>query len=157
VNPISSEEGDWLKIDAYYTVPYYSQVAAGNPMTLPPDAPTGTWTWIWYDSEGTQLANGTFTVLPAVEVLLEERIASVEESVEALSEDVAGLSEDIAGVKSDIAALKSDVAAAASAAEEAKTAASGLTPLIYGAIGVSLIAALAAIVSLIQISRRIAG
>ena len=72
------------------------------------------------------------TFLPAVEALLEERIASV---------------------KSDITALKSDVAAAApaaqearTAAEEAKTAASGLTPLIYGAI-----------VSLIQISRRIAG
>jgi len=190
----------WMKVDTYYTVPYYSQVdASGNPMILPPDAPTGTWTWKWYDSTDKLLASGNFTVLPAVEALLEERIASVEESVQALSEDVAGLSEeisgvksDIAGVKSDIAALKSDVAAAASAAkdakeaasaaqeavaevaetataaksaaeeakaaaEEAKTAASGLTPLIYGAIGVSLIAALAAIVSLIQISRRIAG
>ena len=34
---------------------------------------------------------------------------------------------------------------------------SGLTTLVYGAIGASLIAALAAIVSLMQISRRIAG
>ncbi|GAH44983.1 unnamed protein product, partial [marine sediment metagenome] len=34
---------------------------------------------------------------------------------------------------------------------------SGLTGLVYGAIGASLIAALAAIVSLMQISRRIAG
>ena len=47
--------------------------------------------------------------------------------------------------------------AAASAAEDAITAASGLTTLVYGAIGASLIAALAAIVSLMQISRRIAG
>jgi hypothetical protein len=46
---------------------------------------------------------------------------------------------------------------AADAAEGAKTAASGLTTLVYGAIGASLIAALAAIVSLMQISRRIAG
>ncbi|RLI19148.1 hypothetical protein DRO49_01085 [Candidatus Bathyarchaeota archaeon] len=186
------KDENWLKVDLYYTVPYYSQVAGGNPMILPPDAPTGTWSWTWYEADGDEIASGTFTVIPAVEVLLEERIASVEESVQSLSEDVAGLSEDIAGVKSDIAALKSDVAAAASAAkdakeaasaaqeavaqiadtanaakaaaeeakaaaEEAKTAASGLTPLIYGAIGVSLIAALAAIVSLIQISRRIAG
>ena len=185
-------ESRWLRVDAYYTVPYYSQTAGGNPMILPPDAPTGTWTWIFYDYDGDQLANGTFTVLPAVEALLEERITSLEESVQSLSEDVAGLKEDISGVKSDVADLKSDVAAAAkaaqeaskavselseavsevaetantaaaaaqeakSAAEEAKTAASGLTPLIYGAIGVSLIAALAAIVSLIQISRRIAG
>jgi hypothetical protein len=185
-------EDKWLEVDLYFIVPYYEQVAAGNPMTLPPDAPTGTWSWTWYDYDGDELANGTFTVLPAVEVLLEERIASVEESLEVLSEDVAGLSEDVAGVKSDIADLKTDVAAATSAAEaaeeaasaaqeavaevadvasaakaaaeeaktaaeEAKTAATGLTPLIYGAIGVSLVAALAAIVSLIQISRRIAG
>ena len=80
----------------------------------------------------TAMRSQAATFLPAVEALLEERIASV---------------------KSDITALKSDVAAAApaaqearTAAEEAKTAASGLTPLIYGAI-----------VSLIQISRRIAG
>jgi len=46
---------------------------------------------------------------------------------------------------------------AADAAEGAKTAATGLTTLVYGAIGASLIAALAAIVSLMQISRRIAG
>jgi len=46
---------------------------------------------------------------------------------------------------------------AADAAEGAKDAASGLTTLVYGAIGASLIAALAAIVSLMQISRRIAG
>ena len=43
------------------------------------------------------------------------------------------------------------------AAEGAQQAASGLTTLVYGAIGASLIAALAAIVSLMQISRRIAG
>jgi len=36
-------------------------------------------------------------------------------------------------------------------------AANGLTTLVYGAIGASLVAALAAIVSLMQISRRIAG
>ena len=37
------------------------------------------------------------------------------------------------------------------------SSASGLTTLVYGAIGASLIAALAAIVSLMQISKRIAG
>jgi hypothetical protein len=40
---------------------------------------------------------------------------------------------------------------------EARNAANGLTTLVYGAIGASLVAALAAIVSLMQISRRIAG
>ena len=198
-DPFDEANDMWLKVDNYYTVPYYSQLVSGNPMILPPDAPTGTWTWVWYSSSDKQLANGTFTVLPAVEVELSEKISSLNASIQGMKSDIAGLKSDIsgvksdiAGVKSDVAALKSDVAAAASAAkdakeaasaaqeavaeiaetasaaksaaeeakaaaEEAKTAASGLTPLIYGAIGVSLIAALAAIVSLIQISRRIAG
>jgi len=68
---------------------------------------------------------------------------------------------DIADV-ADTAAAAADAAAdaasdAATAAGEASDAASGLTTLVYGAIGASLIAALAAIVSLMQISRRIAG
>jgi archaellum component FlaC len=46
---------------------------------------------------------------------------------------------------------------AATAANEARDAANGLTTLVYGAIGAALVAALAAIVSLMQISRRIAG
>ena len=116
---------------------------------------------------------------------LSEEISGVKEDVAGLKEDISGVKSDVADLKSDVAAAAkaaqeaskavselseavSEVAETAttaaaaaqeakSAAEEAKTAASGLTPLIYGAIGVSLIAALAAIVSLIQISRRIAG
>jgi hypothetical protein len=54
-------------------------------------------------------------------------------------------------------AAKSAADAAKDSADAAGEAASGLTTLVYGAIGASLIAALAAIVSLMQISRRIAG
>ncbi len=224
----------WIKVDDYYTVPYYSQVAAGNPMTLSSDAPLGTWTWIWYDKTGKQIENGTFTVIKALETELEEEISELSEDVSELSEDIADLEEDISGVKEDIAGVKEDVAGleedisgvkediagvkedvagleegltdlsedvaalsedvasasraaeeagkavseladvvsdvaeraasakaaaeeAKAAAEEAGKAAAGLTPLIYGAIGVSLVAALAAIVSLVQLSRRIAG
>jgi hypothetical protein len=65
---------------------------------------------------------------------------------------------DTANDALDAASAAADAAdTAASAAEDASTAASGLTTLVYGAIGASLIAALAAIVSLMQISRRIAG
>ena len=46
---------------------------------------------------------------------------------------------------------------AADAAEASQKATGGLTTLVYGAIAASLIAALAAIVSLMQISKRIAG
>ncbi len=116
---------------------------------------------------------------------VKEDISGLKEDVSGVKEDISGLKEDISELAGDVAAaakaaeeasksvseladVVSEVADTASsaksaaeeakaAAEEAKTAASGLTPLIYGAIGVSLIAALAAIVSLIQLSRRIAG
>lgn len=83
-------------------------------------------------------------------------------------EDLAGSMADLGDAMSDMADLTSDTSdaaqSAADAANEAVQAAndaqdktSGLTTLVYGAIGASLIAALAAIVSLMQISRRIAG
>jgi methyl-accepting chemotaxis protein len=65
---------------------------------------------------------------------------------------------DTANTAADAAAAAADAANdAVTAAEDASQSASGLTTLVYGAIGASLIAALAAIVSLMQISRRIAG
>ncbi len=83
-------------------------------------------------------------------------------------EDLAGSMSDLGDAVGDIADIAGDAADAAqyaadaaddavTAAEDAKGAASGLTTLVYGAIGASLIAALAAIVSLMQISKKIAG
>ncbi len=83
-------------------------------------------------------------------------------------EDLANSMSDLGDAVSDIADIASDSADASqsaadaandavAAAEEAQKSASGLTTLVYGAIGASLIAALAAIVSLMQISKRIAG
>lgn len=116
---------------------------------------------------------------------LETAVSSLSDDVSSLAEDVAGVKTDVAAAKaaadaakaaassaedavSDIAETANSAKSAAenaasaaseakSAAEEAKSAASGLTTLVYGAIGASLVAALAAIVSLMQISRRIAG
>ena len=81
---------------------------------------------------------------------LESSLGDLEDSVSDIA-DTADRAETAANAAADAA---SD---AASAAEDASSAASGLTTLVYGAIGASLIAALAAIVSLMQISRRIAG
>ena len=81
---------------------------------------------------------------------LESSLGDLEDSVSDIA-DTADSAETAANAAADAA---SD---AASAAEDASSAASGLTTLVYGAIGASLIAALAAIVSLMQISRRIAG
>ena len=109
-------------------------------------------------------------------------VSGMEDDISGLSDDlddaVTGMQDDIddMGTKMDsIETMVDDISgtstAAQDAANDAKNAAdqsleaaektqqqtSGLTGLVYGAIGASLIAALAAIVSLMQISRRIAG
>jgi hypothetical protein len=116
---------------------------------------------------------------------LSEDFMGVQTDLAGVKTDLAGVKTDVAAAKAAADAAKSaadaaktaatDVAATANAAktaadsaksaadaaktsaDEARTAATGLTTLVYGAIGASLVAALAAIVSLMQISRRIAG
>ncbi len=116
---------------------------------------------------------------------LTEDFSSLSEDFAGLSSDVAGLASDVAAAAAaaqaansavqNLADIVGDIAetansaktaadsaktaadAAKTSADDARTAASGLTTLVYGAIGASLVAALAAIVSLMQISRRIAG
>ena len=82
-------------------------------------------------------------------------------AVASLAADAVAAAEAAANAVTSVASVAGDAATAAEAAAEAATAAkdaaSGLTTLVYGAIGASLVAALAAIVSLMQISRRIAG
>lgn len=240
----------WIKVNDYYVAPYSIQTASANPMLLPDDAPTGTWTWKWLKAGSTTktVATGSFTVSttggtvdPAITDLkndidgLKTTVAGIQTSVDnkinALSTDVAGVKTDVAAVKTavqtEVAALKSDItgvktdvagvktavqadinavktavqtdisgvktdlgtvktnvaatqtavdatskavaslatsvaavntaaANAATAAKAAQDGVSGLQTLVYGAIGASLIAAAAAIVALMQISRKIA-
>jgi hypothetical protein len=70
------------------------------------------------------------------------------------SADAATAAATQAGTKADAAKTAAD--AAKTAADSAASAANGLTTLVYAAIGASLVAALAAIVALMQISRKIA-
>ncbi len=83
-------------------------------------------------------------------------------------EDLAGSMNDLGDAMSDMTDIVSETSDAAQsaadaandavqAAQDAQDKTSGLTTLVYGAIGASLIAALAAIVSLMQISKKIAG
>jgi len=74
-----------------------------------------------------------------------------------LAQTVGDIAQTANSAKTSADAAKTAADSAKAAADDAKTAASGLTTLVYGAIGASLVAALAAIVSLMQISRRIAG
>jgi uncharacterized protein YoxC len=217
-------EDAWIKVGTVNVVPYYQQVAGGNPMTLM-DAPLGTWSWTWVDAypedeDEDEIDSGVFTVTEAPEDILATQIAELGLNLDGLMQDFVGLGEDLTGLQGDVSSLSGDLATlagsvsslasdvsslsgevanaiqaantasgkvddlaetvadiaevasnaataaqnAAQAATAAQTAAeqtgqqtSGLTTLVYGAIGAALVAALAAIVSLMQISRRIAG
>jgi hypothetical protein len=175
----------WAKVGMWYTLPTSSQMAGGNPMVLLDDAPLGTWTYKWREKDGDTILTGTFAVAAASESVLGQQIEDLNTAVTDLTSDISTVSTEMAGVRTQItnainaanAAVQAANAAtqavnavaqtasaastaatnAAAAATEAKNAANGLTTLVYGAIGASLVAALAAIVSLMQISRRIAG
>jgi len=176
---------NWLKVGTLQIYPFYQQTAGGNPMVFLEDAPLGTYTWAWYDSDDEELDTGVFSVAAATESVLGAQIEDLNGAVTDLQTEISTVSTAMAGVQTQItnainaanAAVQAANAAtqavnavaqtasaastaatnAANAATEAKNAANGLTTLVYGAIGASLVAALAAIVSLMQISRRIAG
>jgi uncharacterized protein YoxC len=199
---------EWIEVGLINVVPFYQQVAGGNPMTLM-DAPLGTWSWTWFDDEDEEVDSGTFTVTEAPEDVLAGRIDELGDTLSGLTDDFVGLADDVnslsgdlsglsgdlstlagsvSSLAGDVASLAGDVSAAiqaantasgkvddlaetvadiaevasnaataaqnaAQAATAAQTAAenagqqtSGLTTLVYGAIGAALVAALAAIV-----------
>jgi hypothetical protein len=176
---------DWVKVGTEQLYPYFAQIADGNLMTLLDDAPLGEWSWVWYDEDDDELDSGVFTVEESAAAALGEQITDLNNQITDLQSSVSDVSSEFESVKSDIAdvaaiaqqavsaanqakdavqtvaetANQANTAAenAAEAANAAKDAANGLTTLVYGAIGAALVAALAAIVSLMQISRRIAG
>jgi methyl-accepting chemotaxis protein len=86
-----------------------------------------------------------------------DAIDDLENSLDNLKDSVGDIADTADSAESAANAAADAASDAASAAEDASSAASGLTTLVYGAIGASLIAALAAIVSLMQISKKIAG
>jgi len=176
---------DWVKVGTLEVYPYFAQIASGNLMTLLDDAPLGTWTWTWYDVEDEELDAGTFTVEAAAADVIGQQVQDLANEITDLATQLSAVSDEFSDVKSDIAdvaaiaqqavtaaqqaaeavqtvaqtANQANTAAenAKTAAEAARDAANSLTTLVYGAIGAALVAALAAIVSLMQISRRIAG
>lgn len=83
-------------------------------------------------------------------------VASVTSSVSDLADVVGDIADEASNAKTAADNAKSAADAAKDAADDAKTAASGLGTLVYGAIGASLVAAFAAIFSLMQINKKIA-
>jgi hypothetical protein len=179
------EAADWNKVGEYYTLTFASQTDGGNPCVLLDDAPLGEWTYEWIDEDDDEVDSGVFTVEAAASDVISEQVTDLNNQITDLADQLGDVTSEFANVKSDIAdvaaiaqqavtaaqaaaeavqtvAQTANTAgqaaeAAAAAANAAKDAANGLTTLVYGAIGAALVAALAAIVSLMQISRRIAG
>jgi hypothetical protein len=177
--------GNWIKVGTLELIPFYDQTAGGNPMLLLDDAPLGVYEWTWYDVDDNVLDEGTFTVEAAAADVIGTQVADLADDVSALADQLSDVTSEFDDVRDDIAnvaavaqqavaaaqqaaeavqtvaqtANQANTAAenAATAAEAARDAANSLTTLVYGAIGAALVAALAAIVSLMQISRRIAG
>jgi len=175
----------WSKVGTWYECPTSSQVASGNPMVLLDDAPLGTWTYKWRESDGDVIAEGVFNVETSEADIFGARIDDLNQAIDDLTSDISAVTDAVAGVQSNVqSAIQASNAAvdaankaieavnavagtaseaataankAAEAAGKAQKSASDLSTLVYGAIGASLVAALAAIVSLMQISKRIAG
>jgi len=87
-------------------------------------------------------------------------LAGVAADTEAAVGELEGSIGDIAAAQNaladEVADMSEDTAAARQSAEDAQRGTEGLTTIVYGAIACSLIAALAAVVSLMQISKKIA-
>lgn len=177
--------GDWNKEGEFYTLMYSAQTDNGNPCVLLDDAPLGEWSYDWEDEGGDVVEDGTFTVEASSADIIGEQVADLNNEINNLADQLTDVTAEFDDVKSDIAdvaaiaeqavtaaqqaaeavqtvAQTANTASqaasdAAEAANAARDAANGLTTLVYGAIGAALVAALAAIVSLMQISRRIAG
>jgi hypothetical protein len=169
---------EWVKVGTTERVPYYAQTAAGNPMILVSDAPLGTWDYTMYDDDDDEIASGSFSVIEAPEAVLEERMNELSEDIADIQDQISGVQDQVTeaaeaadaatqaandaksavqGLESVATSAKDAADDAKTAAEDAKDAATGIQTLVYVAIAGSVIAALAAIVSLMQISRRIAG
>jgi hypothetical protein len=174
----------WVKSGDFYVVPYSSQTAGGNPMVLADDAPLGTWTWKWPDTNGDTIKSGNFTVAASAVSETNAKIDALSKQVTDLktASDAAKKAADAATVAANAATVaanaatdaaktataaaqaagtKTDTAtasanAAKAAADAAKAAAEGLTTMVYVAIAASVVAALAAIFAVMQITKKIA-
>jgi hypothetical protein len=94
----------WIRVGVTYVAPLYTQTAGGNPMTLESDAPFGTWTYTWYDSDDEELASGSFLVGEEATEDEEEPGDGVitDAQYEELMAEVEGLKEDLAQIRDDM-------------------------------------------------------
>ena len=92
--PTPEHGGGWVQVDGWFIVPYQAQKMFG-PVTLPNDAPTGTWNWTAYDftvPEAPQpIVNGTFTVVDRLTIdMVLDRINELDAKLTGLVTNVNG-------------------------------------------------------------------
>jgi len=88
---------------------------------------------------------------------LSTAIESVRSDVESLKTDISDISTTVSGVQSAVQNAVDAAGEAKSAAESASSAVSNISTAVYGAIILSLIAAVAAIMAVVTLQRKIAG
>jgi len=88
---------------------------------------------------------------------LSEAVSSLTSDVSALSDALSTLIGDVQNVASAVSEAQSAAESASEAASAAQSAAAGISTAVYGAVILSLIAAVAAIMSIIILQRKIAG
>ncbi len=171
------EEDDWEESGEQWYVPVRAQFddVNGYPFNIPTTAEAGEWQWYLYDSEDDLLAIGVFEVYESSSEGLSQRIRDLESAVEDLNSEFNQRMDDIEDQMSAIGDIAQDAKEAAEeaedaassveqkaedakiAAEDAKDAVDKIVStvnevrvLVYAAIGASIVAAVAGIVSLYQ-------
>jgi hypothetical protein len=99
---VTDDLDTWVGMDVTYVAPLYTQTSGGAPMTLEDDAPFGTWTWIWNDSEDEYLASGTFTVEEPPQDNGESEDNATDGEIVELQQEVEGLQELVDQLSSDL-------------------------------------------------------
>ncbi|MFQ6076882.1 MAG: hypothetical protein ACE5Z5_12280, partial [Candidatus Bathyarchaeia archaeon] len=84
-------------------------------------------------------------------------VATVVTAVGTLQGTVEAVKGDVATVKTDVGTIKADVSGVSAKVDTSTTTVQGMSNILYAAVGLALVAALAAIASVVQISRKIAG
>lgn len=127
-------------------------------LPIPPTAKLGTYALVVSASHVSEQYEGSGTSLKTFTVSFKPLTSDdVSKALEPLKSDVGALKTDTSAIKTDLAAAKKSASDAATAAAGAKSAVEAMSGTLYAAVILALIAAIAAIVGVIQITRKIAG
>ncbi|MFP3951977.1 MAG: IPT/TIG domain-containing protein [Candidatus Bathyarchaeia archaeon] len=171
------QDGDWFRSDSLWYVPVRAQYddVSGNPFILSTTAPTGDWTWAFYNQDDTQMAAGSFTIYATSTGEIGQRIYNLEEAVENMEEEMTQrfdqlesqvteaitraeeAKEAAESAESKIGEIESDAEEAKTAAQEASAATqeigkavNEIRTLVYIAVAASILAAVVSIVPLVK-------